>query len=601
VNQGKVMQFSLNAKNLKIREILHNRDFIKIELWAISDQYPNNNNSHFPLPSMQKNINEGEFYNKPVLGYFNPLMGDFEEHNCDCKYDSELKLEYFDYRNGEIPMGFIRENDNVRIEKKDGHSWIVFTAILWVKYNYQQIKKLLKDKQKKVSVEITVIKSHKDDNDVEIFDDWKFDGVTILGRNPYTNQLIKEGISGAHLTLLDKLDANFSADVKRLKFAYKELDENQNNNDIKEQERSLYKNNQEMEGMKLFTTEQKAILEKALREHFSIAEDNSLSLTSVEDNFIKFNTTGLNNSNSYSCSFKWDATNNTYVFDCDGNCDCDDPEKDDLEEGEKKETEACDDSKSEKECDNSEKECDNSKKECDNSEKECDNSEKECNNFEEEKCSKEEEKSEEECKFEEKEKESKSEEECKFEGDSDKDPEKDEDEPEIEMCNFVEIEGKQYDVKALFAKYQEDIENSAKQFTQMEENYKAQLQTSQENFAQLEQKYNDCVAERDQLSATVKANENHVFAEKMKGIALEHGLSEDAVNKIFTNCENGQYENEEACTKDIAYEKFLMEEKNKVVKSKGFSCPVSDSKKEIKKEETGTVDAFSKLKNYINQ
>ena len=62
----KVMQFNLDVNSMKIREILTTKDFLVLEFWAVSDVYPNNNNSHFPLKSMELNIERGSFYNKFV-------------------------------------------------------------------------------------------------------------------------------------------------------------------------------------------------------------------------------------------------------------------------------------------------------------------------------------------------------------------------------------------------------------------------------------------------------------------------------------------------------------------------------------------------------
>ena len=184
---GKVMRFDLNCQDIKIKEILNNKDFLKIEVWAISDAYPNNNKSHFPLNTMETNINEGNFYNKPILGRWNSANGDYEVHNSTVKYDPEYDNTYFDYENGEVPIGVIRSTDDIKIVRKDGLNWIVFTAVLWVKYGYQGIKKILKSRRKKVSVEVSVFDSYIDENDIEVFNSWSFDGVTILGNLPNTS------------------------------------------------------------------------------------------------------------------------------------------------------------------------------------------------------------------------------------------------------------------------------------------------------------------------------------------------------------------------------------------------------------------------------
>lgn len=221
----KTVRFNINSNSMKIKEFLINKDFLELEIWAISDVYPNNNNSWFTLSSMQKNIKDGNFYNKPVLGKFNNLTNNYEVHNYKTKYDHEYQLEYCDYEDGERPLGLIRESDNVRMETtEDGLHWIVFSAVLWVKYNYKGIKKLLTSKRSKVSVEVTVNKWHKDDNGVEIYDDWIFDGVTILGYKKSSLKEAESGIPSAHMTIVERMKRDtFSKQIKTLRFAYDEL------------------------------------------------------------------------------------------------------------------------------------------------------------------------------------------------------------------------------------------------------------------------------------------------------------------------------------------------------------------------------------------
>ena len=191
----KTMQFNLDVNSMKIREILTTKDFLVLEFWALSDVYPNNNNSHFPLKSMEMNIERGSFYNKPVLGKFNNLSNNYEVHNYKTKYDPEYDMEYCDYEDGERPLGLIRESDTVKIVKgEDGLNWIVFTAVIWVKYNYKGVKKLLTSRRSKVSVEVTINKWHEDDDGIEIYEDWTFDGVTILGYQKNSLKEAKEGI-----------------------------------------------------------------------------------------------------------------------------------------------------------------------------------------------------------------------------------------------------------------------------------------------------------------------------------------------------------------------------------------------------------------------
>lgn len=109
----------------------------------------------------------------------------------------------------------------VEIVEHDGQTWVHFTCVLWAKYAYKQVKRLLKDTKKKISVEIEVLESHTDENKVEVIDKFVFDGFTILG------SAVTEAIPNAHLTILDKInDAVYQKQEKCLSFAYKELEDN---------------------------------------------------------------------------------------------------------------------------------------------------------------------------------------------------------------------------------------------------------------------------------------------------------------------------------------------------------------------------------------
>lgn len=141
----------------------------------------------------------------------------------ELRWDNELQQDYFDFTNGrcEVPLGVIRNEDLVEVVELNGQTWVHFTCVLWAKYCYRQVKRLLKDKRKKISVEVEVIESHEDENGVEIIDKFTFDGFSLLGED------VTEAIPNAHLTILDKVnDAFYQKQEKCLSFAYKGLDNN---------------------------------------------------------------------------------------------------------------------------------------------------------------------------------------------------------------------------------------------------------------------------------------------------------------------------------------------------------------------------------------
>lgn len=231
-NEIKTMKFELNSKQLKYRDIL-NKEFLELEVWAISDINPNRNNSHFTKESMENALST--FKNKPIVGLFQ--KDDFVDHAGKIDYDNELHKQFWNVESGERILGVIRESDPVELVKKDGLNWIKFRCILWVQYCYKQVRKLLKDRTKKVSVEITIKNSEEDEKGVLQINEFVLNGVTILGTK--NGRKVIEAIPDAHLSILEDLEENesFNEQKKMLTFAYQQIDttdDNQYYNEDKE-------------------------------------------------------------------------------------------------------------------------------------------------------------------------------------------------------------------------------------------------------------------------------------------------------------------------------------------------------------------------------
>lgn len=232
---NKILKFELSPRNLKIKKLL-NQDFLEVEMKAISNANPNRNGSYFTKGSMEKAI--PTFYNKPILASFDVKDDDFRGHEGTLKYDPELEQAYYDYTdiNSETPLGLIRSEDKVEIihDDIDNLDWVKFTCVLWVKYGYKQIKRLLKSRtgQKKISVEIEVVDGYVDDKGVEVITDFIFDGVTIL------SDKLETGIANADLNILDQInDAIFQKKQKCLAYAYNSLNKD---DDKKEENKEVF-------------------------------------------------------------------------------------------------------------------------------------------------------------------------------------------------------------------------------------------------------------------------------------------------------------------------------------------------------------------------
>ena len=211
-----ILQFDLSPKQIKFKNIL-NKEFVEMEIWAVSDIDPNRNKSHFTLESMERVVANGSIKNKPIVGFFKE--NDFTTHEGVADYDIELQNEYWNTERGERILGWVRESDPVEIVEKDGLHWIKFRCVLCVKYCYAQVKRLLKDRNKKVSVEITVHKSEKRPDGIVDLIEWDLNGTTILGSK--NGKEVLEGIPGAHLSILEDLGGEAFAEQKKvLSFAY---------------------------------------------------------------------------------------------------------------------------------------------------------------------------------------------------------------------------------------------------------------------------------------------------------------------------------------------------------------------------------------------
>lgn len=212
-----VLKFDLSPRQIKFKEIL-NKEFIELEIWAISTIYPNRNKSHFTVDSLIDVIPNVK--NKPIVGFFE--NNDFTTHEGKADFDPEYQKNFWNTEKGERILGWVRESDPVEVVEKDGLHWLKFRCVLCTTYCYRQVKRLLKDRKKKVSVEITV-KEHEFVDNIEIIHKFTLNGVTILGSK--NGKSVLEGIPGAHLSVLEGLDNDAMEEQRRvLTFAYTQLD-----------------------------------------------------------------------------------------------------------------------------------------------------------------------------------------------------------------------------------------------------------------------------------------------------------------------------------------------------------------------------------------
>lgn len=271
-----VLKFELSPKDIQIKRIL-NREFLELDIMAISDIYPNRNKSAFTIESME--AARTSCYNKPILGCFDTITNDFKEHNGKDEYDKELQNTYWDTSgpDAEKILGLIRESDTVQVIESEGLHWLNITCAIWTYYSYKQVKKLLKSKKKKVSVEILVNKSHFDDNEIQVIDEFTLTGITILGDR------ITEGIPGAHLSILDLMNQSvYAKQVECLSFAYNKKDVESGKTDFD------IENFEQMEGKPMTYQEKLTLLEGKLSEVYRADDDEcrGFYICDFSDDFV---------------------------------------------------------------------------------------------------------------------------------------------------------------------------------------------------------------------------------------------------------------------------------------------------------------------------
>lgn len=217
--------FSLEVSNVEVEE-LHNGDFLRLKLYAISTGV-NNNDSEFLLESFEDGIKT--IPNKPILAYYNKILNDVEEHNSKLTMDEFGEIfEDYQYSTAEKPVGVTPESSIINIEEIDGKHWIVIeNALIWTVYNKQLVEILTSQQTKKVSVEVEILDSEEVDG-IQRFKAWNWCGITILGKYPDGSQVM-EGIPGAHLELLE---FSKSDKFKKFNLTFNEKYQNINNNDI---------------------------------------------------------------------------------------------------------------------------------------------------------------------------------------------------------------------------------------------------------------------------------------------------------------------------------------------------------------------------------
>ena len=181
-----------------------NQWLYSVELWMLSAK-PNRNHWQYPVNDAVAKL----FLGKPLLTAYlaeGMVIGDGHNMREYTDENGEPRAD-FTAADAERIVGSLSERpEDIRVEERDGDTWVVGVGTLWEWYCGQlcdQIRDLAEQgRTMPVSIETLVTASHMD-GDIEVMDEFTVLGVTILGIT------VTPAVAGARITALRALDGEF--------------------------------------------------------------------------------------------------------------------------------------------------------------------------------------------------------------------------------------------------------------------------------------------------------------------------------------------------------------------------------------------------------
>lgn len=186
-----------NSFTGKLRVLAKEDEFLyKVEVWLLNSEVNRNNWQYLNLDEHRK-----LFVDTPILvAYTGNKVGD--GHNFRMKRDENGDAyASFTDANAERIVGWFKNDDDIRIEEKDGVRWIVGNGTIW-SYYARELADLLTEQGAEgmdVSIE-TLVEDIRVENGVEVFEDYQILGTTILGKG------VSPAVAGAHIRALSLED-----------------------------------------------------------------------------------------------------------------------------------------------------------------------------------------------------------------------------------------------------------------------------------------------------------------------------------------------------------------------------------------------------------
>lgn len=151
----------------------------KVELWLLNDKTTRNGWRYENLAE-----HAAQFAGTPILvAYVGKQIGD--GHNFDEVYNADGTITAsFMSATAERIVGYFANEQDIRIEKRDGETWIVGQGYLWQWYAQELVAEVKKQGLDGMSISIETLvdkNAMRKDGDVEVYPHWTVLGTTVLG------------------------------------------------------------------------------------------------------------------------------------------------------------------------------------------------------------------------------------------------------------------------------------------------------------------------------------------------------------------------------------------------------------------------------------
>lgn len=244
-----------------------------VEIWLLNDLVNRNNWKYINLEQ-----HRALFAGTPILiAYTNGGKGIGDGHNFRMETDPRTGEEApsFTGATAERIVGALSDDQaDVRLEQRDGHTWIVGRGRLWKWYAKELVEKIERDARQgrsmSISIETLVTKAHME-GDVEVEEEYKILGTTILGDH------VTPAVAGAHIAALQEMKQFNELKVRAASYNGKPQANSKPNNQ-----------HQDRKGVKtlnLFSKNQLKELQSRFAEHTVLAagsDDNGIHVCMID-------------------------------------------------------------------------------------------------------------------------------------------------------------------------------------------------------------------------------------------------------------------------------------------------------------------------------